>query len=145
VKRYEEMRTKIRDKLTTEGLAREWEAKGDASVRGCRSGFSEAFSEIDDNTAEVRGLSNWVSSGNLSDDKWEKAVSVVAEIAREYSFGEPRVVVNRPSDHEVSIKDGYGAEVLFGTAKNTIITLTTGCHLTVAAHQRGTPTMKPTY
>jgi hypothetical protein len=90
-------------------------------------------------------LAGWTAQGNLPDGKWESAVAAVAEIARPYGFGEPKVVVNRPSDHEVSFRDGHGAEMLFGTAKNTILSLTTGCHLTVAAHQRGTPTPRPSY
>jgi hypothetical protein len=142
-KRYEDMRMKIRDTLVADKFVVSWQERSDSSggVLGC----NRSFPEVDSSTARVWALKRWTSEGNLPDDKWERAVAAVAEIGREYGFGEPKVVVNRPSDHEVSFRDGYGGEMLFGTAKNTILALTTGCHLTVAAHQRGTPTPRPTY
>jgi predicted LppA-like lipoprotein len=135
--RYEEMQTKITETLTAESIASDWrQDEGSSSVRGCLP----AFPEVDSAANEVRALKMWSSPGNLADEKWDRAVALVNEVARGYGFGDVRVVVNRPSDHEVSIRDGYGAEILFGTAKNTILGVTTGCHLTVEAHQRGVPT-----
>ncbi|ONI78104.1 hypothetical protein ALI144C_30460 [Actinosynnema sp. ALI-1.44] len=145
-KRHEEILTKIRDKLVAAGFTAAWrEAEDSSSVSGCQSGFSDTWSEIDSDTAEIRALAQWISSGNLPDGKWEQAVKVVEEVAREHGFDGPAVVVDRPGDHEVSFKDGYGAHLQFGTVQNTVLSLTTGCHLTVAAHQRGTPTSKRTY
>nr|WP_052478575.1 LppA family lipoprotein [Kibdelosporangium sp. MJ126-NF4]CEL19215.1 hypothetical protein [Kibdelosporangium sp. MJ126-NF4]CTQ94985.1 hypothetical protein [Kibdelosporangium sp. MJ126-NF4] len=143
--RYEEMRAKIRTRLTTAELATGWvEEKDSSDAMGCQSSSTPSWSEINSSTGEVRYLPRWISAGNLPDDKWDRAVSVVAEIAREYGFDGPGVVINRPSDHAVIFQDDYGAQIHFGTVKNTVFALTTGCHLTVAAHQQGTPQPNPT-
>ncbi|MBP2331020.1 hypothetical protein JOF56_011405 [Kibdelosporangium banguiense] len=142
VKRYEELRAKIRSRLVDAKFLASWQERPDSSGGG---GCSRDFPEVTSDDARFLALPTWRSDGNLPDGKWDAAVAAVTEIARQYGFGDPKTVVNRPSDHEVSTRDGYGAELLFGTAKNTILTLTTGCHLTAAAHQRGTPTAKPTY
>jgi len=78
------------------------------------------------------------SSGNLPDAKWDQAVTIVAEVARQHGFGAPEVVVSGPSDHEVQFHDPYRGYLLFGTGYNTILGGGTGCHLTQEAHQRGT-------
>ncbi|MBE1467682.1 LppA family lipoprotein [Kibdelosporangium phytohabitans] len=146
VQRYGEVLTKIRDRLAASNFATGWrEAKDRASSRGCTSGFSGAWSEIDDETGEIRTLPTWISSGNLPDEKWDSAVSAIVETVRDHGFDGPGVVANRPGDHEVIFRDGYGAQITFGTLTNTVLSLTTGCHLTVAAHQRGTPPPKRTY
>ncbi|EIE99182.1 LppA family lipoprotein [Saccharomonospora glauca] len=89
--------------------------------------------------AEVRHIAASRSPGNLPDEAWPRAVELVTELAAEKGFTDPRTVVDRPGDHEVALYDQYGAELIFGTAKNTIISLSTGCHLTSEAHRRGTP------
>jgi hypothetical protein len=140
--RYEEMQAKITERLAAENIVAGWiRDEGSSGVSGCLP----AFPEVDSDANEVRTLKRWTSLGNLPDEKWDRAMAVLTEIVRGYGFDAPQVVVNRPSDHEVSIRDGYGAKLLFGTAKNTILSVTTGCHLTVAAHQRGTPPTKSTY
>jgi hypothetical protein len=89
--------------------------------------------------AEKRRFSSGRSPGNLPDAKWAAAVDLVKSITSRYGFKEPGIVVDRPSDHEVTFRNDYGAELWFGTAVNTTLSLTTGCHLTREAHQRGTP------
>jgi hypothetical protein len=78
------------------------------------------------------------SSGNLPDARWDQAVAIVAEVAKQHGFGAPEVVVSSPSDHEVQFHDRYRGYLLFGTGYNTILGGGTGCHLTEEAHQRGT-------
>jgi hypothetical protein len=78
------------------------------------------------------------SSGNLPDARWNQAVAIVAEVAKQHGFGAPEVVVSGPSDHEVQFHDPYRGYLLFGTGYNTILGGGTGCHLTEEAHQRGT-------
>lgn len=89
--------------------------------------------------AEVRHIAASHSPGNLADEDWPRAVELVTELAAEKGFTDPRTVVDRPGDHEVALYDPYGAELIFGTAKNTIVSLSTGCHLTSEAHRRGSP------
>jgi hypothetical protein len=85
---------------------------------------------------EVRRYQAGISPGAISDADWPRARAQVFEIARDQGFGAPTVVVERPGDHEVSFVDTFGAELLFGTAVNTTLGLSTGCHLTRHAHQR---------
>lgn len=105
------------------------------SVRG--AACPGELSEVDE--AEVRFYPSAYSRGTISDADWPRAVEIVTSITSKHGFGEPKTVVDRSGDHEVAIYDTYGAELIFGTAKNTIVGLTTGCHLTREAHQRGAP------
>ncbi|ALG11177.1 hypothetical protein AOZ06_33690 [Kibdelosporangium phytohabitans] len=87
----------------------------------------------------VRRYSSGHSPGNLPDAKWQDAVELVESIAGRQGFKLHGAVVDRPDDHEVTLGNDYGAELLFGTAANTTLSISTGCHLTRAAKQRGTP------
>ena len=81
-----------------------------------------------------------MAPGNLPDAQWDRAVSIVDTVVRSYGFNSgPIRVINRPSDHEVDFYDSYQAELVFGTAVNTTMTFTTGCHLTAEAKKRGYP------
>lgn len=95
---------------------------------------------------EVRRYQFGASPGNISDADWPRALNLVTELAGKQGFERVTPIIDKPGDHEVSIKDRYGAELIFGTAKNTILSLSTGCHLTREAHQRGKPAEdKPLY
>lgn len=95
---------------------------------------------------EVRRYQFGASPGNISDATWPRALKLVTDLAGKHGFTSARPVIDKPGDHEFSIKDRYGAELIFGTAKNTILSLSTGCHLTREAHQRGKPAPeKPLY
>ncbi|HEU0087144.1 MAG TPA: LppA family lipoprotein [Pseudonocardiaceae bacterium] len=126
---YEQMRTQIRQRLSAEVGPLQWTEEFGVDTRGC--GFD--FQEVEGTTS--RSLATWVSKGNLPDDRWDQAVRIIAEITDRYGFAEPRVIVNRPSDHEIRVSDPYGGELIFGTAVNTILALNTGCHLAPEAHQ----------
>lgn len=86
---------------------------------------------------EIRRYSSGRSPGNVSDVDWPRATAIVAELAGQYGFAAPTVVVDRPGDHEVSLRGEYAGVLLFGTAANTTLSLTTGCHLTREAYLRG--------
>lgn len=101
------------------------------------------YSTVSD--GEVRRFRSGRSPGSISDADWPRALQVVTEVAGKEGFGKPEVVVERPADHEVALRDRYGAELIFGTAKNTILSLSSGCHLSREAHQRGMPDNKPLY
>jgi len=89
--------------------------------------------------AEVRRYDAGMSPGNLPDASWDQAVAIVTDVAGHHGFGAPKVIVSGPSDHEVSFRNTYNGELLFGTGANTILGGSTGCHLTEEAHLRGTP------
>jgi hypothetical protein len=79
------------------------------------------------------------STGNLPDAKWDQAVTIVTEVAKKHGFGAPGVIVDGPGNHEVSFRDTYDGELLFGTGPGaTVLSGSTGCHLTEEAYHRGT-------
>lgn len=95
--------------------------------------------------AEVRRYQFGASKGNISDAEWPRALALVTEVAAQNGFDRVNTVIDRPGDHEVAITDRLGAELIFGTAKNTIVSLSTGCHLSREAHERGTPSERRSY
>jgi hypothetical protein len=88
---------------------------------------------------EKRSYSSGRSPGNLPDAKWDEALKLVESIATQHGFKLHGAVIDKPGDHEFTFGNDWGAELLFGTAKNTTLSVSTGCHLTREAYQRGTP------
>ena len=130
---YQSMFQTIRERLTAEIGVGEW-VPDDQPIRGSACGGDN--SNLDG--AVQRSFDAGSSRENLPDAKWDRAVDIVTEVASQHGFGAPEVIVNRPSDHEVSFRDLFNGELLFGTGANTILAAFTDCHLTEEAHQRGT-------
>lgn len=131
--RYRGMLDAIRDKLVAEIGLPPWIPTGNpvnASVG--RGPFARLGGD-----GEIRRFTSGISPGTVSDVDWPRATAIVAELAGPFGFAAPTVVVDRPGDHEVSLPGEYGGELLFGTAVNTTLSLTTGCHLTREAYLRG--------
>ena len=130
---YQSMFQTIRERLVSEVGVAEWipDDKPNSSS-ACGGGISNLEG------AEHRRYDAGWSPGNLPDAQWDHAVAIVTEVARQHGFGAPKVIVSGPSDHEVSYRNTYNGELLFGTGANTILGGTTGCHLSDEAHQRGT-------
>ena len=130
---YQAMLQTIRERLVAEvGIGGFLPAAEPVSGTFCGGDLSNLLD------AQERYLNAGVSYGNLPDAKWDQAVAIVTEVTRKHGFGEAKVVVDRPSDHEVSFRGKYGGSLLFGTGGGTILTVWTGCHLTEEAHSRGT-------
>jgi Lipoprotein confined to pathogenic Mycobacterium len=127
------MFTTIRERLKAEVGVADWVPDSEP-IRG--SACAGELSNLDG--AGVRRYDAGMSPGNIPDARWGQALAIVTEVAGQHGFGEPQVIVNRPSDHEVSFRNTYDGELLFGTGANTILGGSTGCHLTEEAHQRGT-------
>lgn len=125
-----DIRTALVDRIGTAA----WRPKEKDAITGSACGDHPDLPD-----AHIRRLSSGTSPGNLPDAKWQEAVDLVGSIAARHGFGNPGTVVDRPNDHEVSFSNEYGAELLFGTAANTTLSISTGCHLSKEAHQRGTP------
>ncbi|MCP3797770.1 LppA family lipoprotein [Allokutzneria sp. A3M-2-11 16] len=119
--RYEKMAAEIRQRVSAELTPLDWTVRNPTSRGGCSE-----FSGI--SGVESRTLGHWGALGAVPDDKWEKAVVLAAEVSKPYGFGPPRIVVNKPGDHEVIAKDSYDATLIFGTSVNTILSIHTGCH-----------------
>jgi hypothetical protein len=145
VARYDRMYTEIRRQLGAAFPSLGWEQ----TVAPRRSGCDAEFGAVDYGSvldAVSTSLGNWVAHGNLPDADWPRAVSMVDGIVRTYDFTSgPISPVNRSGEHEADFYDAYKAELVFGTAVNTTMTFSTGCHLTAQAKQRGRPAARPTY
>ncbi len=129
---YQSMFETIRERLVAEvGVAQWVPHRLPISGAGCDADFSHL-------DGETLSMDAGTSPGNLPDAKWDQAVTIVTEVAGKHGFGPPRVVVSGPSNHEVSFKDPYNGQLLFGTGGNTVLAVSTGCHLSAEAHQRGT-------
>lgn len=132
--KYQGLLATIRERLVAEIGIRPWQQSGQmVSGSGCGGDLSALRGD-----GEIRRYRSGKSPGNIADADWPRALRLVASIAQEQGFGGPATVVDRAGDHEVSLKDQYGAELLFGTAVNTTLSLSTGCHLTREARDRGT-------
>jgi hypothetical protein len=136
--RYSEIMGLLRGRLESElGVARWYEDAETGSNAGCHE-----FPDVDGRDKQSRGLRFWVSDGNVPDEKWGRLVEITQEIIRTYDFETPpRVIVDRPGDHQITAADPFGADLILGTKVNTVLRVRTGCHLTAAARQRGMPTI----
>lgn len=135
IARYEEMRGKLRDRLTTEfGLPAWQEQTESARFSGC----APQFAAVNEQDASRKFLSRWFVAAPLLTN-WQKAKKAVSEVAGIYGFDRVSLDTMKPDDAEFNLNDQYGAELSFGSATNTVITLTTGCHLSAEAKKRGTP------
>ncbi|MER7081750.1 Lipoprotein [Saccharopolyspora kobensis] len=120
--RYEEMQQKIRDRFTAElGLA-PWIDDGNPGQAGCGE-----FPDVQD--AEKHTLNRWLHEGSIPDDQWPRALQIADEVASEYGFVERQVILDRPGDHKVEIRDAFGGWLQLGTKVNTVMQVRTGCHL----------------
>lgn len=132
---YESMFQTIRVRLVAEVGVALW-VPGRDPIRGsaCGGGLSNLHD------AQSHSYDAGVSPGNIPDDRWDQAVAIVTEVASARGFGEPKVVIEGPGNHEVSLRDAFDGELLFGTGANTILGAFSSCHLSEEAHQRGTYT-----
>jgi hypothetical protein len=131
---YQSMFQTIRERLVSEVGVAEW-VPDDEPVSGSACGGR--ISKLEG--AEMHMYDAGMSPGNLPDAAWDQAVAIVTDVSGQHGFGAPKVIASGPSDHEVSFRDAYNGELLFGTGANTILGASTGCHLTEEAHLRGTP------
>ena len=130
---YQSMYETIRTRLVAEVGIPEWLPDLEPISASACGG---APSHLDDGAERLYNAGS--SSGNLPDARWDQAVTIVAEVAGQHRFGAREVVVTGPGDHEIQFRDSYGGYLTFGTGSNTVLFGGTGCHLSEAAHQRGT-------
>lgn len=115
-----------------------WHQDGDGSPSpGCNE-----FRQIRASDARRQFLPTWIASGPIPADQWEAALATLRDVAGRHGFHKVGLDI-RGKDHEFEIRDDNGARLLFGTAKNTVLDLWTGCHLDPAAKQRGEPQPLP--
>ncbi|MGH3980314.1 MAG: LppA family lipoprotein [Pseudonocardiaceae bacterium] len=119
--RYEEMSQRIVERLSAELGGIQFAKRDDGRSVECGGDFSDLG-------GEVRYLDRWLAQGTIPESQWDQAAMIVAEMTSEYGFGEPNVIVDRQGDHQITGLDPYAASYRFGTAANTLLSVTTGCH-----------------
>ncbi|MER5389306.1 LppA family lipoprotein [Saccharopolyspora sp. NPDC002686] len=121
--RYEEMQQKLRDRWTAElGLSTPWVNDGNPGQAGCAE-----FPDVPN--AEQHTLDRWQNEGAIPDDRWPRALQIADEVAAEYGFTERQVILDRPGDHKVEMRDAFGGWLQVGTKVKTVLRVRTGCHL----------------
>jgi hypothetical protein len=141
IARYEEMRTAIRNELAKEINISQWaKQSGSANYTEC----AREFPDVDAKDAQKQHPETWYSTVKINPEKWTKAKEIVSSVAATYGFNKVSLVVDRTDDLQFNLTDAYSAELSFGSAKNTILGLTTGCHPTADAKKRGASTATPT-
>jgi predicted LppA-like lipoprotein len=128
--RYQEMLARMRNELTTSFPWMNWRTSQGLTRAGCAE-FKVYKEEL-----ETHYLGVWVAYGDLSDADWPRAQQVIADIGRSYGFGEPRIMSDRPGNHEITALDQYGASYSIGAGHNIAINGSTGCHLPQAVKDR---------
>jgi len=93
------------------------------------------------NDGETGGLPNYVVDGNLPDDKYERALQIIGTTAQKYGFTpSPQRMHDSTGEHDTLFHNAADSSVIdFGTAKNTVLGVSIGCHLSGEAKKRGTP------
>lgn len=137
ITRYDALRGQLREELTKQLGLESWAKQvGSASRTEC----VREYPQVRAGDAEKRHLDTWFSPGTITPTSWEKAKSVVFGLAGAQGFTATKLVIDRPDDLQLDLVDSYGAELSFGSAKNTIIALTTGCHRAADVTQAGAST-----
>lgn len=128
--RYDQMLQRIRDRLDTELGPFAW-YEADPPTRGtCGPKFPFQLG------GRTTTSPLWVFTGNIPDDQWPHAKRIVADIAAEYGFATAGVQIDTPATpgkagHHVTggVDTNLDAQYRFTTNLNTVIRVSSGCHL----------------
>lgn len=132
---YDNVQREIRTKLKEERNLPAWEEGGgdDRSENYCSD-----FPDIDRFDA-----GNYHSTGRVAEASvvphWDEATARMREIARKYGFEKVTIDTGSGEHRAFELSDKYGAKLYLGSKGNTVVSVSTGCHLTPKAKQRGTP------
>ncbi|MBB4686966.1 LppA family lipoprotein [Amycolatopsis jiangsuensis] len=122
---YEKLRTALRERLTAEFGVTQWtEEPNSDDYRGC----APQFPDVTEQEAGKKFLPRWYAQTSLL-PQWAKVKEVVREVAGGYGFTTITLDTNQAGDAELNLADQLGAELSVGSAKYTVMSLTTGCHL----------------
>jgi hypothetical protein len=141
VQQYDQMRHEIADKLSAEIGLPPWTVN-DNTGGGSLCGHEFGDLGLD---AGTKSLSILGTAAPIPNKKWEHAVRITGTIARKNGFGPAQRLVDKAGHHLVDFEDAWGGRLSLGTMVHSSLSVRTGCHLTAAAKQRGTPTPLPEY
>ncbi len=131
---YTDMRDKLAQRLTAELDMGDWQDLHDGRESGC----ANEFPNVDRYDVVRHNLDRLSNDRSISTEQWPKAVEIISNVASTYGFNRTGPRVDKPPSHYITILDQYGAELFVGTEQQTVISVTTGCHLTPQAKARGT-------
>ncbi|WIX98646.1 LppA family lipoprotein [Amycolatopsis mongoliensis] len=141
ISRYETLREQLRSDLTQQLGVVSW-AKQDGSPS--RTECVREYPQVRPGDAEKRHLDTWFSPTAIAPADWEKAKSIVSQAAGAQGFTKTKLVIDRSDDLQLDLADSFGAELSFGSTKNTIIALTTGCHMAAEVKKQAGSSSAPT-
>ncbi|MGK4592909.1 LppA family lipoprotein [Amycolatopsis sp. w19] len=122
---YEKLRTAIRERLTTDFGVTQWtEEAGSTEFSGC----APQFPALTEQEAAKKFLTRWYAPTSLL-ERWDQVKQVVREVAAGSGFTTVTLDVNQAGDALLTLTDELGAQLSVGSGKNTVMSLTTGCHL----------------
>ena len=122
---YEKICTTIQERLTADfGVAQWTEEPNSAEFSGC----APQFPDLSEQEAGKKLLSRWYSPTSLP-APWNQVKQAVREVAGAHGFTTVTLDTHQAGDAEFNLADQLGAQPSFGTSKNTVLSLTTGCHL----------------
>jgi hypothetical protein len=134
---YQQMGTEIRHSLTAAiPELNVWTVSADTLKAGCGHDYPGLGAD-----GEALSLPDYVVSGKLPDDKYERALTIVGSTAQRYGFtAAPQRLHDAAGSHDAVFHNvNDGSSITFGTDKNTLVGISIGCHLTVEAKKRGAP------
>ncbi|MGI6877103.1 LppA family lipoprotein [Amycolatopsis sp. 3B14] len=138
VARYRLVLDQLRDELTSTFGVQPWTeaADGVRNFNGC----ARAFPAVHLWDATEQSLADLVSDVKIPEDRRSEARRLVVDFAARNGFDRIKIERAGPDTGiEIWFSDAYGGELVFGSAKRTLLGATTGCHLYTVAKERGTP------
>ena len=67
--------------------------------------------------------------GPVPDDKWDRAVQIVRDGAKQFGANDFGVMKNNPGDHDVYVSGPDGVEFKFGTQVDAVLTAQSDCRI----------------
>lgn len=140
---YQQMDNELRQALSQAiPVLASWHVGSEGGQTSCASDYPGI-----DFDGQTRAFPSNVVNGNLPDTDYEKALGIIGLTAQKYGFTpQPQRLHDTPGSHDAVFHNVHDdGEISFGTAANTSLRVSLGCHLTAEAKQRGHPSPSPTY
>lgn len=130
VERYQQMQRRIQSEVEAVIGPRDWVVVGERVDDVC--GFGR-FGEQKD--ARSVSLPRSQFAGGITDTQWPRVSAGINSVLREYGFSsEGLVVLDRNGTREINAAEpATGATFTFGSKVNTLVRISTGCHLPQAS------------
>lgn len=119
---YEAMRVEMIEALRSELGERQWNVSANSPT------FTTSGCDGSD-VGETAFLENLSMRGSWDAGDLDRVAQIVQDIGREHGFTEIVTVIDKPGDIKFGAYDLFGGQYSFISAKNTVLSLITGCHV----------------